>query len=406
MRKDLQIENFHYLCAMIIAFFILFTLATIGLDFLAWRRISPTRRTARTIVGITLLILNILPHIAVAITAIADNTTQQLIAFDSWALTIYIIATLTRVVYYVAMFTIRHKFISRAVGIVAASALLAILLNGVIVTRTKLTVKNIQIVDNDIPQSFVGYRILFISDLHIGAMVQPERECKALADIIGKQCADMVIVGGDLVHISHNELTESLSAQLSRIVAPDGVYYAFGNHDTGIYMKSYTEDDFDSNIWHLRNKIADMGWTPLQDSTIYAVKGADSIAVTGIDFTRELLKYKHSYNRPEDYPFAQIFDNVPKEVFNIAISHLPQLWEPISSCSYADLVLSGHTHATQIAFECFGRRISPAMVLHKQWSGLYSDQNSQLYITDGIGCVGFNMRIGAVPEVTIIELAR
>lgn len=399
-------KKIDYLYAMIIAFFILFTLATAGSDFMVWRRISSDRRTTRLIVGTILLILNLLPHIAIAITAIADENNPLLMAIDSWALTIYIIATLTRMVFYIALLTIRNKSISRVVGSIAAGALLAVLINGVINTRTQLTVKDIQISDSDIPQAFEGLRILFISDLHIGAMVSPERECKALTDLINDQHADMVVVGGDLVHISHNELTESVKALLSRIVAPYGVYYAFGNHDTGVYMKSYTEEAFDSNIGHLRNKIEDLGWTPLQDSTIYVVKGADSIAVTGIDFTRELLKYKHSYSRPEDYPFAEIFDSVPEEVFNIAISHLPQLWEPISSGNHADLVLSGHTHATQIAIDCFGHRISPAMLLHKQWSGLYSDQNSQLYITDGIGYVGFNMRIGAVPEVTIIELAR
>jgi predicted MPP superfamily phosphohydrolase len=45
------------------------------------------------------------------------------------------------------------------------------------------------------------------------------------------------------------------------------------------------------------------------------------------------------------------------------------------------------------------------MFLYNEWSGLYKrNNNDYLYINDGIGCVGFFMRIGAKPEVTVIEL--
>ncbi len=391
---------------MIIAFFIIFALVTIGLDFIAWRRIDAKHRVTRVVVGVILSILNALPFITIAITAIAEDNSQKLMTIDSWALTIYTIATLTRAIFYIPYFTIKHRTIGITIGAVAGLSIFAVLCNGVINTRTEFTVKHIQIADSDIPHSFDGFRILFISDLHIGSMVSAERECRALAKLIGEQGADMVIIGGDLIHIRHEELTEAVAAELSRIVAPYGVYYVFGNHDTGVYIKNHTEQDLNSNICHLRNKIVDMQWTPLQDSTIYAVKGCDSIAVTGIDFTETLLKYKHSFETPDDYPAQELFEQVPQDMFNIAISHLPQLWEPLSSGNYADLTLSGHTHAMQIVIECFGYRISPAMLLHRHWSGLYSDGNSQLYITDGVGCVGFNMRIGAVPEVTVIELVR
>lgn len=391
---------------MIIAFIIIFAFVTIGLDFIAWRRIEAKHRVTRVLVAIVLSVINALPFITMAITSIVETISQRLMTIDSWVLTIYTIATLTRVLFYIPYFAIKNRTIGITIGAVMGMFILSVLCNGVINTRTDLTVKHIQIADSDIPHSFEGFRILFISDLHIGAMVSAEDECRALAKLIGEQGADMVIIGGDLIHIRHEELTDTLAAELSRITAPYGVYYIFGNHDTGVYIKNHTEQILNDNISHLRDKIVDMQWTPLQDSTIYAVKSCDSIAVTGIDFTETLLKYKHSFETPDDYAAQELFKQVPQDMFNIAVSHLPQLWELLSSGNYADLTLSGHTHAMQIAIECFGYRISPAMLLHKHWSGLYSDKNSQLYITDGIGCVGFNMRIGAVPEVTVIELVR
>jgi predicted MPP superfamily phosphohydrolase len=144
----------------------------------------------------------------------------------------------------------------------------------------------------------------------------------------------------------------------------------------------------------------------LRDSTIYAVRGCDSIAVTGVDFTDALLEYKHSFSTPDNFSAREIFDGIPKEMFNIAISHLPQLWRSISDGDFAELTLSGHVHATQIAVELFGKRFSPAMMMHREWSGHYTDKDNHLYITDGIGSVGFYLRIGANPELTIIELNR
>ena len=48
--------------------------------------------------------------------------------------------------------------------------------------------------------------------------------------------------------------------------------------------------------------------------------------------------------------------------------------------------------------------LSPAALMYDEWSGLYEGENGKLYINDGIGSVGFFARIGARPEVTVLEL--
>ena len=52
------------------------------------------------------------------------------------------------------------------------------------------------------------------------------------------------------------------------------------------------------------------------------------------------------------------------------------------------------------------RTFSPAQLMYGEWSGLYREQDSHLYITDGVGSVGFHMRIGAPPEITELTLRR
>ena len=391
---------------MIGVIFIVIALLTAWADYRAYRKVSAPKLWQRIIYATTLTLLNILPLILLSITAVAPDNSQTIMSIASWALTIYTIATLVRMSFYLGFLTIKSKKWALIVGGIFATIVFATLCNSLINTRTNLKIKRVAIKHASIPKSFDGFRIALFSDLHIASLISPEREITRLAESINKQDADMVIFAGDLLHIRHTELSATIASILSTIKARYGVYAVLGNHDTGVYIKDTLSLTKNENIARLNTKIGQIGWTMLRDSTIYAVRGRDSIAVTGIDFTDALLKYKHSFATPDNYSAESLFSSIPKEMFNIAVSHLPQLWHPISSGNFAELTLSGHIHATQVAVEMFGKRVSPAMLMYKEWSGLYSKDNNHLYITDGIGSVGFYLRIGARPELTIIELNR
>ena len=391
---------------MIGVIFIVIALLTAWADYRAYRKVSASKLWQRIIYATTLTLLNILPLILLSITAVAPDNSQTIMSIASWALTIYTIATLVRMSFYLGFLTIKSKKLALIVGGIFATIVFATLCNSLINTRTNLKIKRVAIKHASIPKSFDGFRIALFSDLHIASLISPEREITRLAESINKQDVDMVIFAGDLLHIRHTELSAKIASILSTIKARYGVYTVLGNHDTGVYIKDTLSLTKNENIAHLNSKIGQIGWTMLRDSTIYAVRGRDSIAVTGIDFTDALLEYKHSFATPDNYSAESLFSSIPKEMFNIAVSHLPQLWHPISSGNFAELTLSGHIHATQVAVEMFGKRVSPAMLMYKEWSGLYSKDNNHLYITDGIGSVGFYLRIGARPELTIIELNR
>lgn len=382
---------------MITTIFIVTALLMVCGDYVAYKRYG-----RKISLAVVLVAANSLPLLAAAMMWLCGDNSQVIMAIDSWILTLYIALTLTRMALYFGLFICRNRW----VGIVAAAVVAVILLNGIINTRTNLTVKHVVIEHERIPRSFDGFKIAFFSDLHIGSMVRPEKELLQLVDKVNSLNADMVIFGGDMLHIRHTELSDTKSAILSRIKAPHGVYSVLGNHDTGTYIKDTSALTMDENVALFSAKIGQMGWMLLRDSTIYAVRGCDSIAVTGIDFTDALLEYKHSFSTPTNFSATEIFAQVPDSLFNIAVSHLPHLWHTIGGGNFAELTLSGHVHATQAAIDLLGYRLSPAMLMYKQWSGEYSEQGNHLYITDGVGCVGFNMRIGAVPEITLIELNR
>ena len=98
---------------------------------------------------------------------------------------------------------------------------------------------------------------------------------------------------------------------------------------------------------------------------------------------------------------------MPEGMFNLTVSHLPQLWPNITALGRGNLTLAGHVHSMQIKGHLFGRAFSPAQLMYDRWSGRYDDAaGNTLYINDGIGYVGFPMRLGAAPEITLFTLKK
>ena len=285
-------------------------------------------------------------------------------------------------------------------GSAVSAFLLLAMLYSIFITRTDYKINKVDICCDNLPVSFNNYRIAFISDIHTGSMICAERELMEIAEMVDDVNVDVLFFGGDIINLYHYEIGDSLLDDFSRLKARDGVYMVFGNHDTGAYIKGLDKGGREANMALLESKIESAGWVVLRDSTVYIERGKDSIAVTGIDYNDTLLKYKHSMDAVKGVDIAHIYNNVPGSLFNITLSHLPQLWHSLSDGGYSDLVLSGHVHAMQMKIGSF----SPAGYMYKEWSGLYESENVKLYINDGIGCVGYLMRIGARPEITVIEL--
>lgn len=255
---------------------------------------------------------------------------------------------------------------------------------------------------DNVPEEFDGCMIAFISDIHIGSMWNAESELEELSEVINAVNPDILLFGGDLVNIHHSELTPEILSLLSRIKGNEGTFAILGNHDTGAYINGSTPESRALNMSMIEDKMKVAGWVFLRDSITYIRRGNSCIALTGIDYSEKLLKYKHSMSAIEDFDASHIYKNMPDSVFNITISHLPQLWHSLCDGGYSDLTLSGHIHAMQMKIA----GVSPAALMYDEWSGLYERPGGKLYINDGIGNVGFFARIGARPEVTVIELKR
>lgn len=384
---------------------LLLALGMVLLDCMAYRKLKRcgwSKKKLYTFVGVILssYLLIVLTPLFMYIFIDAENS-QLMMKFSMFILTVYLFFSVSRIVTYLFWLPTRKKK-WMSTGVAAGSLLFIFFLYSALVTRTDYKVNELDMTFSNIPTGFDGYKIAFISDIHIGSMWNAENELEELSGIISDINPDLLVFGGDLVNIHHSELTPEILALLSRIKGKDGSYAVLGNHDTGAYINGSTAELRAENIEMVRSKLENAGWLLLQDSTVYLKIGNDSIALTGIDYSDELLEYKHSLSSIRGYDVGRVYKTVPDNIFNITVSHLPQLWYSLCDGGYSDLTLSGHIHSMQFKlFSC-----SPAMLMYDEWSGLYEREKGKLYINDGIGSVGFFARVGANPEITVITLDR
>ena len=346
-------------------------------------------------------VANILPYIAVAMMWLGNMPT---IVPMMWLLTIYTLLSLSRLALYAGILVIKNRYAKWIVGVTLCTIVATVLLVGVVHTRKQLTVRSAEIVSERLPQSFDGYRIAFFSDLHIGSLTSAHEMCERLVAEINSLDADLVVFGGDLINARYDELSLELSTILRNLKARDGVVAVLGNHDTGVYVRDTVALPIEENTRMLIERIETMGWRVVDDESELLTRAGDTITLTGVGFSRELLEHRHSANVADSLDLRPIYRGLPCDKFNVTVSHMPQLWRKIRALGYGDLVLSGHVHAMQMKGRIGSCEFSPAQLMYGEWSGCYVEKNSHLYITDGVGSVGFHLRIGAPPEITLLTL--
>ena len=347
------------------------------------------------------VVANLLPYISMAVLWL--ELTQNIVPM-MWLLTVYTILSLARLALYCGILLIKNAHIKWVVGLSLSAVVVWVLLVGVVQTRKELTIRSVEVASTRLPQSFDGYRIALFSDAHIGSMTSAAKMCREVVDKINSLDADLVVFGGDLVNARYDELTPELAAILGEIRARDGVVAVLGNHDTGVYVRDTLALPIEENTRLLIERMERMGWRIENDETELILRDNDTLTLTGIGFSRELLDHRHSADVADSLDLAPIYEGVSSDKFNITVSHMPQLWRKVSALGYGDLVLSGHVHAMQIKGRVGSWVFSPAQLMYREWSGLYNEQDSHLYITDGVGSVGFHLRLGVPPEITEITL--
>ncbi|MBO7055729.1 MAG: metallophosphoesterase [Bacteroidales bacterium] len=274
------------------------------------------------------------------------------------------------------------------IGAGLAGIILVTLLYGCFVELYQYDVRKVEIASPNLPQTFDGYKIVHISDIHSGSWNPNGKQMKRMVELVNSQNADVVCFTGDLVTNNHSEIDPFFDL-LQQIRATDGVFSVLGNHDYSFLMSSR------DTLQRLIEKEQNLGWRLLLNENEKITRGKDSIAIIGVE----------NVGRP---PFPHVGD-LPKAsqgtegMFRILLSHDPTHWrEEVIPNTDIPLTLSGHTHAGQLDLPF----LSLSRSMYPEYRGLYTEGEQSLYVNAGLGFTFFPIRIAARPEITVITLKR
>ena len=283
-------------------------------------------------------------------------------------------------------------------GIATGLFLLGCMIVGVAVTPRQIQVNTVDITPQHLGASFDGYRVVHISDLHLGTYGNDTAFISQMIDSVNALHPDLIAFSGDLVNRQTSEAFP-FKQVIARLKAPDGVMAVLGNHDYDDYSRWSSESEKMRDRQMLCDLQREAGWHLMTNENTIIVRGNDSLLVIGPENYGE----GHFINYCDmnlAYP-----DSLRQMPCKILIQHNPVQWrEQVTKETDIDLTLSGHTHAMQCVISLFGWRWSPAQLRYKEWGGLYTEGNQNLYVNTGIGMIGVPMRIGVKPEITLITL--
>ncbi len=254
--------------------------------------------------------------------------------------------------------------------------------------KIEVTFKDIKV--DRLESSLNGLLIAQISDLHLN---ERNTELVELAiSILNKLNADIVVMTGDAI-CNGQKFIPDLTRLFKEINSKYGKFACIGNHD-------HSDGDDSLKVQELYRKtdfqvlVNESAKININGETLY-MAGADDLELGSQNI-------------------IQMVQNIPKDATSIFLTHNPFNFDEFAEYN-PDLVLAGHTHGGQLYFSVL-RFIYRLRLGCNYLSGLYSLDESKLYVNRGIGTalitpeifnVKFVMntpRINSKPEITLFRL--
>lgn len=256
--------------------------------------------------------------------------------------------------------------------------------------NTALELNIYTVTSHELPKAFDGYRIAHVSDLHNAEMGDGNEKLLAM---LREAEPDIIAITGDLIDSRNTDIGVALAfAEEAVRIAP--CYYVTGNHEARV--SEYDE---------LKAGLEAAGVVALENEQVEIELSGETITLLGVD--------DPSFNA--DYLFgdaAAVISTKLAEItteadgFTILLSHRPELFDTYVECGM-DLVLSGHAHGGQFRLPFVGGLVAPNQGFFPEYdSGLYTESNTNMIVSRGIGNSLLPFRFNNRPEVILIELRR
>ena len=273
----------------------------------------------------------------------------------------------------------RREFVS---GLIASAATTIVLISSGIGVKnyySNAVVKKINVSLKGLPEAFKGFKIVQISDLHLGQMMT-KKTLEQIVDQVNSLKPDLIAITGDLADGSTAKLLNEANP-LKNLKAEKGIYFVTGNHEYYSGVKNWTL------------AIDKMGIKVLNNENIKIRREDDYFYLAGV--TDHEGK---NFGREHASDFKKTLSGLENGKKKILLAHQPIAVQKASEYE-ADLVLAGHTHGGQIwPFNYFVYLQQPYL------KGFYDYNGTKLYVNQGTGCWGPPVRLGSKNEITQIIL--
>ncbi len=222
-----------------------------------------------------------------------------------------------------------------------------------------------------------GFRIVQLSDLHIGGLL-PAGLAERWVRMANEETPDLTVITGDLVTSGVN-FHDRIAAVLGGLRAREGAVVSLGNHD------------YFGDPESLPQKLLGAGLRVPRNASFLIERGGARLRISAVDDT---------WTARADLEKTLAG---PKPAPTVLLAHDPNLFDRAADLG-ADLVLSGHTHAGQLAMPFLVERFNLARIAYRYTYGFYRRGRAVLYVHAGLGTTGPPARLGAAPEIVTFTL--
>ena len=267
------------------------------------------------------------------------------------------------------------------------SGILLILIVWTPLGNTALELNTYTISSRKLPDAFDGYRIAQVSDLHNAEFGDRNQR---LLEMLREAEPDMIAITGDLIDSRKTNIAVALAfAEEAVKFAP--CYYVSGNHEARV-----------SEYQDLKTGLEAAGVTVLDDAQVKIEVSGESITVIGVNDPSFHADYLTSDAAVMDRKLSELSSE--DAGFAILLSHRPELFDTYVAHDM-DLILTGHAHGGQFRLPLIGGLIAPNQGLFPKYNdGLYSEGNTNMIVSRGLGNSIIPFRFNNRPEVVLIEL--
>ncbi|MGI5470492.1 metallophosphoesterase [Streptomyces sp. CA-132043] len=268
----------------------------------------------------------------------------------------------------------RRLFVARSVAVGATAAAAATVGYGTYSVLSGPRVKRVTVPLAKLPRAAHGYRIAVVSDIHLGPILG-RAHTQRVVEAVNRTGPDLIAIVGDLVDGSVADLGPA-AEPLRTLSARHGAYFVTGNHE------------YFSGVEEWVDHVRELGVHPLRNARV-ELPGFDLAGVNDIS----------GENHADGPDYARALGDRDPARASVLLAHQPVMIHEAVRHG-VDLQLSGHTHGGQL---WPGNLIAAAA--NPTVAGLDRYGDTQLYVTRGAGAWGPPVRVGAPPDVTVVQLA-